>query len=172
MQKTNRTRRLVRCALLAAVYTVLCLVLGYASFGPVQFRIAEALVMLPVFGPEYIVSSVLGCFLANLLGSTPIDVIFGTAATLVAAAGTWLLRNVRIRGLVIPASLPPVLVNAVIVGALELTFFLPGVTGTAALAAWNALTVGIGEVISCGILGVALVKLIESNAGLRRLFCE
>ena len=99
MQKTNRTRRLVRCALLAAVYTVLCLVLGYASFGPVQFRIAEALVMLPVFGPEYIVSSVLGCFLANLLGSTPIDVIFGTAATLVAGqcgdrgrAGTDLLR--------------------------------------------------------------------------------
>ena len=172
MQKTNRTRRLVRCALLAAVYTVLCLVLGYASFGPVQFRIAEALVMLPVFGPEYIVSSVLGCFLANLLGSTPVDVIFGTAATLVACLLTYAVRKMRVGGLAIPAAVPPIVSNAVIVGALELTFFLPGVTGTAALAAWNALTVGIGEVVSCGILGVALVKLMESNAGLRRLFCE
>ena len=170
MQKTNRTRRLVRCALLAAVYTVLCLVLGYAAFGPVQFRIAEALVMLPVFGPEYIVSSVLGCFLANLLGSTPIDVIFGTAATLVAAVGTWLLRNVRIRGLVIPASLPPVLVNAVIVGALELTFFVPDAAATLPAAAFNALTVGLGEIICCSILGVALVKLIETNPALQKLF--
>lgn len=170
MQKTNRTRRLVRCALLAAVYTVLCLVLGYASFGPVQFRIAEALVMLPVFGPEYIVSSVLGCFLANLLGSTPIDVIFGTAATLVAAAGTWLLRNVRIRGLVIPASLPPVLVNAMIVGALELTFFVPDAAATLPAAAFNALTVGLGEIICCSVLGVSLVKLIETNPALREFF--
>ena len=47
-----------------------------------------------------------------------------------------------------------------------------GGAGIGGAAAWNALTVGIGEVISCGILGVALVKLIESNAGLRRLFCE
>ena len=170
MQKTDRTRRLVRCALLAAVYTVLCLVLGYAAFGPVQFRIAEALVMLPVFGPEYIVSSVLGCFLANLLGSTPIDVILGTAATLVAAVGTWLLRNVRTRGLAIPASLPPVLVNAVIVGALELTFFVPDAAATLPAAAFNALTGGLGEIICCRILGGALGKLIGTNPVLQTSF--
>ncbi len=170
MQKTNRTRRLVRCAVLAAVYTVLCLVLGYTAFGPVQFRVAEALVMLPVFGPEYIVSSVLGCFLANLLGSTPVDVVFGTTATFVAAVLTWLLRNVRIRGLAIPASLPPVLINAVIVGALELTFFVPDAAATLPAAAFNALTVGIGEIICCSVLGVALVKLIETNPALNRLF--
>ena len=92
--------------------------------------------------------------------------------TLLACLLTWLVGRLRVGGLAIPAAVPPILSNAVIVGALELTFFLPGVTGTAALAAWNALTVGIGEVISCGILGVALVKLIESNTGLRRLFCE
>lgn len=171
MQKTNRTRRLVRCALLAAVYVVLCLVLGYTSFGPVQFRVAEALVMLPVFGPEYILSSALGCFLANLLGSTPLDAVFGTIATLVAAAGTWLLRDLRIRGLAIPASLPPVLANAVIVGAVLLTFLMPDAAGTLPAAAFNALTVGLGEILCCSVLGVALVKLIETNPALKELFC-
>lgn len=166
------TKRLVRAAMVAAIYVVLCLVLAPFSYGAVQVRLAEMLCLLPVFGAEYIVAVTLGCFLANLLGSTLVDVVFGTAATLVACLLTYAVRKMRVGGLAIPAAIPPIVSNAVIVGALELTFFLPGVTGTAALAAWNALTVGIGEVISCGILGVALVKLMESNAGLRRLFCE
>lgn len=166
------TKRLVRAAMVAAIYMVLCLVLAPFSYGAVQVRLAEMLCLLPVFGAEYIVAVTLGCFLANLLGSTLVDVVFGTAATLVACLVTYAVRKVRVGGLAIPAAVPPIVSNAVIVGALELTFFLPGVTGTAALAAWNALTVGIGEVVSCGILGVALVKLIESNTGLRRLFCE
>lgn len=166
------TKRLVRAAMVAAIYVVLCLVLAPFSYGAVQVRLAEMLCLLPVFGAEYIVAVTLGCFLANLLGSTLVDVVFGTAATLMACLVTYAVRKVRVGGLAIPAAVPPIVSNAVIVGALELTFFLPGVTGTAALAAWNALTVGIGEVVSCGILGVALVKLIESNTGLRRLFCE
>ncbi len=166
------TKRLVRAAMVAAIYVVLCLVLAPFSYGAVQVRLAEMLCLLPVFGAEYIVAVTLGCFLANLLGSTLVDVVFGTAATLVACLVTYAVRKVRVGGLAIPAAVPPIVSNAVIVGALELTFFLPGVTGTVALAAWNALTVGIGEVVSCGILGVALVKLIESNAGLRRLFVE
>lgn len=166
------TKRLVRAAMVAAIYVVLCLVLAPFSYGAVQVRLAEMLCLLPVFGAEYIVAVTLGCFLANLLGSTLVDVVFGTAATLVACLLTYAVRKMRVGGLTIPAAVPPIVSNAVIVGALELTFFLPGVTGTAALAAWNALTVGIGEVVSCGILGVALVKLMESNAGLRRLFCE
>ncbi|WP_370828096.1 QueT transporter family protein [Fournierella massiliensis] len=166
------TKRLVRAAMVAAIYVVLCLVLAPFSYGAVQVRLAEMLCLLPVFGAEYIVAVTLGCFLANLLGSTLVDVVFGTAATLVACLVTYAVRKVRVGGLAIPAAVPPIVSNAVIVGALELTFFLPGATGTAALAAWNALTVGIGEVVSCGILGVALVKLIESNAGLRRLFVE
>lgn len=166
------TKRLVRAAMVAAIYVVLCLVLAPFSYGAVQVRLAEMLCLLPVFGAEYIVAVTLGCFLANLLGSTLVDVVFGTAATLVACLVTYAVRKVRVGGLAIPAAVPPIVSNAVIVGALELTFFLPGVTGTIALAAWNALTVGIGEVVSCGILGVALVKLIESNAGLRRLFVE
>ena len=172
--KTNQlsvTRR-VRCAVIAAVYVVLCLALAPFSYGAVQVRIAEALCLLPVFGAEYIVGVTLGCFLANLLGSTVIDVVFGTLATLLACLVTYKLRDVRVKGLAIPASLPPVVFNMLIVGAFEITFFFSDTAPTAALAAFNAVAVGIGEIISCTVVGVALVKLVESNEGLKRIFTE
>ena len=168
-------QRLVRCAVIAAVYVVLCLVLAPFSYGAVQVRIAEAICLLPVFGAEYIIGVTLGCFLANLFGSTIIDVIFGTIATLLACLVTYRLRNVRIKGLAIPASLPPVLFNAVIVG-IEITLFFTDYTAMSApvwlLCISNGISVGIGELISCTILGVALVKLIESNTALKRIFTE
>ena len=172
--KTNQlsVTRLVRCAVIAAVYVVLCLALAPFSYGAVQVRIAEALCLLPVFGAEYIVGVTLGCFLANLLGSTVIDVVFGTLATLLACLVTYKLRNVRVKGLAIPASLPPVVFNMLIVGAFEITFFFSDTAPTAALAAFNAVAVGIGEIISCTVVGVALVKLVESNEGLKRIFTE
>ena len=172
--KTNQlsVARLVRCAVIAAVYVVLCLALAPFSYGAVQVRIAEALCLLPVFGAEYIVGVTLGCFLANLLGSTVIDAVFGTLATLLACLVTYKLRNVRVKGLAIPASLPPVVFNMLIVGAFEITFFFSDTAPTAALAAFNAVAVGIGEIISCTIVGVALVQLVESNEGLKRIFTE
>ena len=171
-QKKLSVRRLVRCAVIAAVYVVVCLVLAPFSYGAVQVRVAEALCLLPVFGAEYIVGVTLGCFLANLIGSTVIDVVFGTLAPLMACLVTYKLRNVRIKGLAIPASLPPVVFNMIIVGAFEITFFFSDGAPTAALAAFNAVTVGIGEIISCTVLGVALVKLIESNDSLHKIFTE
>ena len=170
--KNLSVRRLVRCAVIAAVYVVVCLVLAPFSYGAVQVRVAEALCLLPVFGTEYIVGVTLGCFLANLLGSTVVDVVFGTLATLLACLVTYKLRDVRVKGLAIPASLPPVVFNMIIVGAFEITFFFSDGAPTAMLAVFNAVTVGIGELISCTILGVALVKLIESNAGLNKIFTE
>ncbi|MGN0685946.1 MAG: QueT transporter family protein [Gemmiger sp.] len=168
-------QRLVRCAVIAAVYVVLCLVLAPFSYGAIQVRIAEALCLLPVFGAEYIIGVTLGCFLANLFGSTIIDVVFGTIATLLACLVTYRLRNVRIKGLAIPASLPPVLFNAVFVG-IEITIFFTDYTAMSApvwlLCLTNGITVGIGELISCTILGVALVKLIESNTALKQIFTE
>ena len=171
-QKKMSVHSLVRCAVIAAVYVVVCLVLAPFSYGAIQVRVAEALCLLPVFGAEYIVGVTLGCFLANLLGSTVIDVMFGTLATLLACLLTYKLRDIRVKGLAIPASLPPVVFNMIIVGAFEITFFFSDGAPTAALAAFNAVTVGIGELISCTILGVALVKLIESNAALHKFFTE
>ena len=170
--KNLSVRRLVRCAVIAAVYVVVCLVLAPFSYGAVQVRVAEALCLLPVFGAEYIVGVTLGCFLANLLGSTVVDVVFGTLATLLACLVTYKLRDIRVKGLAIPASLPPVVFNMIIVGAFEITFFFSDGAPTAMLAVFNAVIVGIGELISCTILGVALVKLIESNAGLNKIFTE
>ena len=171
-QKSMSVKRLVRCAVVAALYVVLCLVLQPFSYGAVQVRVAEAFCLLPVFGTEYIIGVTLGCFLANLLGSTVIDVIFGTLATLMACLVTYKLRNVRFKGLAIAASLPPVLFNAVIIG-IEIAVMFPDPTSSAPI--WlacitNGISVGIGELISCTVLGVVLVKLIESNAALRKVF--
>ena len=122
--KNLSVRRLVRCAVIAAVYVVVCLVLAPFSYGAVQVRVAEALCLLPVFGAEYIVGVTLGCFLANLLGSTVVDVVFGTLATLLACLVTYKLRDIRVKGLAIPASLPPVVFNMIIVGAFEIFFYI------------------------------------------------
>ena len=104
MNQNSSVRKLVHCGVVAAIYVVLCLALQPLSYGAVQVRVAEALCLLPVFGAEYIVGVVLGCFLANLLGSTIVDVIFGTLATLLACLVTYKLRNVRFKGLAIAAS--------------------------------------------------------------------
>ena len=127
---------------------------------------------LHFFGAEYIVGVTLGCLLANLLGSTMVDVVFGTAATLIACLATYALRNVRWKGLAIPASFPPVIANALIVGAFEITVFFSDSAPTATMAVFNAVAVGVGEIISCCVLGVALVKLIESNESLNKIFAE
>ena len=170
--KNLSVRRLVRCAVIAAVYVVVCLVLAPFSYGAVQVRVAEALCLLPVFGAEYIVGVTLGCFLANLLGSTVVDVVFGTLATLLACLVTYKLRDLRFKGLALAASLPPVLFNAVIIG-IEIAVLFPDPSSSAPL--WlacitNGISVGIGELISCTVLGVLLVKIIESNTALSQIF--
>ncbi len=170
--KNLSVRKLARCAVVAAIYVVLCMALQPLSYGAVQVRVAEALCLLPVFGAEYIAGVVLGCFLANLLGSTIVDVIFGTLATLLACLVTYQLAKVRVKGLAIPASLPPVVFNAVIIG-IEIAVMFPDPSSSAPL--WlacitNGISVGVGELISCTVLGVLLVKIIESNAALRKIF--
>ena len=124
MNQNSSVRKLARCAVVAAIYVVLCMALQPFSYGAVQVRVAEALCLLPVFGPEYIAGVVLGCFLANLLGSTIVDVIFGTLATLLACLVTYKLRDLRFKGLALAASLPPVLFNAVIIG-IEIAVLFP-----------------------------------------------
>ena len=135
MNQNSSVRKLARCGVVAAIYVVLCLALQPLSYGAVQVRVAEALCLLPVFGTEYILGVVLGCFLANLLGSTIVDVIFGTLATLLACLVTYKLRNIRIKGLAVAASLPPVLFNAVILG-IEIAVMFPDPTSSAPI--WHS----------------------------------
>lgn len=163
------TRKIVRCAVIAAVYTALCLMLAPISYGAVQVRLAEAMGLLVVFGAEYALGVTLGCFLANLLGLGFPDILFGTLATALACLFSWLLRHKRVRGLAIPASLPPVIFNALIVGP-EIAYYFSDTPFTLALCVANGLSVAVGEVISCCILGVALVRLIEKQPALKALF--
>ena len=155
-----QTRRLALAGLIAAVYAAATLLLPIPQYGGVQFRVAEAMTVLPFLFPEAIPGLAVGCFLANLLGSPfVLDWIFGTLATLLAALWTRRMPNVYL------AALPPVVCNAVIVGA-EIAWFTVQDGG----AFWpayglNALTVGLGELAVCYLLGVPLARLMEKSMG-------
>lgn len=148
-------QRLTLAAVIAAAYAGLTLLLPIPQYGPIQFRVAEAMTLLPFLFPEAIPGLAVGCFLANLLGSPiMLDWIFGTLATLLAALWSRRMPNVYL------AALPPVVCNAVIVGA-EIAWFVVQDGG----AFWpayglNALTVGLGELAACYLLGVPLAKLL------------
>ena len=161
-----RTTRIVRAALIAGIYVVLCLVLQPFSYGPVQVRISEALTLLPVFTPDAIWAVTLGCFLSNLFSMSPWDMLFGTLATVLAAVSTYQLRHIRFKGVPFLSCLPPILFNAVIVGA-EITYIFMPETASVPVLLFNMVTVGLGQVVSCGILGLLLVKTIEKTPQLR-----
>lgn len=155
------TRDIVLAAMIAALYAVLTLTLPIPQYGGIQLRVAEAFTVLPFLFPAAIPGLAVGCFIANLLGSPMVvDWVFGTAATLLAALWTSRVKN---RWL---APLPPVICNAVIVGA-EIAWFFP--EGMAFWPAYglNAFTVGLGELIACYVLGELLLTALPKIKYLR-----
>ena len=139
---------MVQAAAIATVYVVLTTVFAAFSFGEVQVRISEALTILPVFTPAASPGLLVGCLISNFLGGAILlDVIFGSIATLIGAVFTWKLRNSS-KWL---APLPPIVANAIIV-----PFTLYYGYGVNLPIPFMMLTVGIGEVISCGVLGMIL----------------
>lgn len=167
------TRSLVVCAMIAALYTALCLALAPFSYGMVQIRAAEALTILPVFSPLAVWGITLGCFLSNLVGffmglnPMAIDIVVGTAATLIAALLSRALRKVRLFGLPVLSTLPPVLVNAVIIG-FELTFLETGGFQPAVFAL-NAAYIAAGQAAACIGLGLPLAYVLERTGVGRKL---
>lgn len=163
-----KTRPLVFCAMIAAVYTALCLLLPMLSYGALQVRLSEALTLLPVFSPYAVWGVTVGCLLSNIIGAAMgtnilgwLDVGFGTVATLLAAILSYMLRKVRWRNLPVLSVLPPVVINAVVVGG-ELSFATMGTVLTPvfwASAGWVAL----GQLVACGGLGLALVATMEKT---------
>lgn len=134
------------------------------AYGPVQFRFSEALTVLPVLTPAAVPGLAVGCLLSNLWSSMgALDIIFGTAATLLAALTTYMVRNIRVKGIPILAPLPPVLFNALIVGV-EITIVSPGGFVFPAFLA-NALSVGLGELAVCYVLGLPLLVALEKAMG-------
>lgn len=144
---------IVHASVIAALYVVLTFVanaFGLANYA-VQVRFSEALTVLPFFTPAAIPGLTLGCLLSNILtGCALPDIIFGTFATLIGAVFTWLLRNNKWL-----APVPPISANTIIV-----PFVLYYAYGIRPL--WfSFLTVGIGEIISCGILGMLLLNVLN-----------
>lgn len=164
-------KRLIRISVIACIYVVICLVTTQLSFGPIQVRLSESLTMLSVFTPEAIVGVTIGCFLSNMLASAPIDIVIGTAATLVSAVLTFHLRKIRLKKLALIPSIPPVVINAVVIGV-ELTLLYYPKSIRVSVVWMNILTVGLGQIISCSVVGVLLVFLIEKNPYFTKLLTE
>ena len=139
---------LTQAAMIAAIYVVLTYVFAPFSFGEVQVRIAEALTILPVFTPAAIPGLFVGCLIGNILGGAILpDIIFGSLATLIGAFFTYQLRDKN----KFLAPLPPIAANTIVV-----PIVLRYGYGVALPIPFMMLTVGVGEVLSCGVLGMVL----------------
>lgn len=151
-----KAKKLVTNALIAALYAGCTLALAPISYGVMQFRVSEALTLLPFIRKDTIWGITIGCLLANLLnpmGVNPLDVVFGTIATLLAALVTARCKKVWL------AAIPPVVSNGIIIGAM-LAYTLTPDTFMASFAAFG-LQIALEEAVVCFLLGIPLVSLVR-----------
>ena len=152
-KKTFHVQFMAQSARIAAIYVVLTVLFAPISFGQIQFRIAESLTILPAFTPAAIPGLFIGCLIGNILGGAILpDILVGSIATLLGAVFTYLLRN-RSKWL---APLPPILANTLLIPFVlyygyQILLPIP----------LHMLTVGIGEVLSCGILGMIVYTALD-----------
>lgn len=161
----KNTRNLALSAIIAAVYAVVTMYLTYPmSYQASQFRVAEALTILPFFSTAAIPGLFVGCLISNLLSPVgPLDIIFGSLASLIAAFMTYLIGRSNLKFKKYLAPLPPVVVNALIVGwLLNYTLKWP--------IAITMLQVGFGQILACYGLGLPLALFIERNQQLKTIF--
>lgn len=146
--KNKKALFITQGAVIAAIYVVLVVVFNYWSFGPIQFRIAEVLTILPYFTPAAIPGLFIGCIIANVMGGAVIwDIVFGSIATLIGAIGTYMLRKNKWL-----APLPPVIANTLIV-----PFVLKYAYGAEELVPLLMVSIGASELVVCGVLGMLLL---------------
>ena len=145
--KTKRVQFITQAAMIAAIYVVLTVFISAFNLasGAIQVRISEALTVLPAFTPAAIPGLFIGCLISNMAtGCLPPDILLGSLATLLGAWGTYLLRHFE---WAVP--IPPILANALIIPfVLTYVYHIPGGVP------YFMLTVGIGEILSCGVLGM------------------
>ncbi|MBR5253139.1 MAG: QueT transporter family protein [Clostridia bacterium] len=164
--KNQNLRNLTKAGVIAALYIALTAIsnmFGLAS-GAIQVRISEALCVLPVYTFTAVPGVTIGCLISNILfGGTLYDMIFGTLATLIGALIAYLIRKKPYL-----ASIPTIASNAVIIPAV---LILQGIGG------WNmfpyfALTVGIGEIIACGVFGTVMIAYFEKHTRHKKMLFE
>jgi len=148
----KKTLFITQAAMIASLYTVLVIIFKPISFSDIQVRIAEALTILPFFTPAAIPGVAIGCLVSGIVtGANIFDIVFGSLATLIAAVLSYQLRRHKF---LVPV--PPILVNAIVIPwvlryAYEVPLPIPVMM----------LTVGIGEVLACGVLGLCLLFALE-----------
>ena len=146
--RNKKVQFITQGAVIAAIYVVLVLIFDTFSFGPIQFRIAEVLTIMPYFTPAAIPGLFVGCLIANIIGGGLIwDIVFGSIATLIGAIGSYLVRKNK---WLVP--LPPIIANMVIV-----PFVLKYAYGSEGIFAMFFVTIGASEFIVCGIIGMLLL---------------
>ena len=147
-------KSLARAGMITAIYAALTLIFAPISFNAVQFRISEAMTVLPILLPEAVPDLAVGCLVANILGGAALpDVIGGTLATLIAAI---LTRTLRKKPVLAMAS--PVVINGLIVG--PLVYFCYEYQSVFSLGAlgFTVFTVALGEAVVVAVLGTLLIK--------------
>ena len=142
----KKTKLIVHAGLIAGIYAAITILIAPFAYMQVQVRLSEALTVLPFFTPAAIPGLFIGCLVANIYGGLGlIDIVFGSLATLTAASLSYVLRKNKF---LVP--LPPVLINAVVVGyILNIAFSLPLIP--------SMLWVGLGQFISCYLVGLPLL---------------
>ena len=151
-----QVKSLARAGMIAAIYAALTLIFAHISFNAVQFRISEAMTVLPMLLPEAVPGLAVGCLVANILGGAALpDVIGGTLATLIAAILTRMLRKKPVL-----AMASPVVINGLIVG--PLVYFCYEYKSIFSLGAlsFTVFTVALGEAVVVAILGTLLIKVL------------
>ena len=141
--------QITRGALVAAVYVVLVIAFQPISFGYVQFRVAEALTLLPFLWPEAVPGLFIGCLVSNFYGGLGVfDIVLGSAATLIAALLSRFAKTPLL------AAVPPVAINGLLVGT-----YLSYILNVPVYL--SVLYVAVGEAMVCFALGIPLVKLLK-----------
>ena len=153
----KRTKFLTLSAVIAALYVVLTALSALFGLdkGVIQLRLSECLCILPAFTPAAIPVVFIGCMLSSLLfGGIPIDVVCGSLATLAAAIITrYIARKHKYL-----ATIPPILANTIVI-----PFVLKFAYGFEGGLPFFALTVFIGELLSCGVLGSILIRVMPKR---------
>lgn len=159
---------LVKIALIAALYSAVSLTLAPFSFGNIQVRVAEGLTLLALISPLAIFGLTLGCFITNFIGVLMganilgmMDVFIGSIATLIAAILTYKLRNIKIKGFPLIASLMPIVINALIIGAELAYVFAPEFTFY--YFAIFAFEVGVGQTIAVYGIGLPILNALKKR---------
>jgi uncharacterized membrane protein len=166
MRKSLNIRKISFAGVIAALYIALVLAGAMVSFGPVQFRFAELLAVLPFFFPIAVPGLFVGCIIANMFSPYGlIDVVVGSSASLIAGLCTMQIGKSLGRermGSKLLACLLPVLVNAVMLGDFTSGLFL---TTFVAYSAY----VGLGQMGVMYLLGMPLMIYMSKSGMYQRL---